>query len=40
MSTKSHAHTRCGTLRKSSISTRGYAEIHIQRPYFDNKNSI
>jgi hypothetical protein len=23
MSTKSHAHTRCGTLRKSSISTRG-----------------
>jgi hypothetical protein len=29
MSTKSHAHTRCGTLRKSSISTRGYAEIHI-----------
>jgi hypothetical protein len=40
MSTKSHAHTRCGTLRKSSISTRGYAEIHIQRPFFDNKNSI
>jgi hypothetical protein len=33
MSTKSHAHTRCGTLRKSSISTRGYAEIHIQRPF-------
>jgi hypothetical protein len=26
-------------LRKSSISTRGYAEIHIQRPVFDNKNS-
>jgi hypothetical protein len=40
MSTKSHAHTRCGTLRKSSISTRGYAEIHIQRTVFDNKNSI
>jgi hypothetical protein len=40
MSTKSHTHTRCGTLRKSSISTRGYAEIHIQRPFFDNKNSI
>jgi hypothetical protein len=39
MSTKSHAHT-CGTLRKSSISTRGYVEIHIQRPFFDNKNSI
>jgi hypothetical protein len=40
MSTKSHTHTRCGTLRKSSISTRGCAEIHIQRPFFDNKNSI
>jgi hypothetical protein len=40
MSTKSHTHTMCGTLRKSSISTRGYAEIHIQRPLFDNKNSI
>jgi hypothetical protein len=40
MSTKSHAHTRCGTLRKSSISTREYAEIHIQRPFFDNKNSV
>jgi hypothetical protein len=40
MSTKSHADTRCGGLRKSSISTRGYAEIHIQRPFFDNKNSI
>jgi hypothetical protein len=34
MSTKSHAHTRCETLRKSSISTREYAEIHIQRPFF------
>jgi len=40
MSTKCHAHERCGTLRKSSFSTRGYAEIHIQRPFFDNKNSI
>jgi hypothetical protein len=40
MSTKSHTYTMCGTLRKSSISTRGYAEIHIQRPFFDNKNSI
>jgi hypothetical protein len=27
-------------LRKSSISTRGYAEIHIQRLDWDNKNSI
>jgi hypothetical protein len=40
MSTKSHAHTRCGTLSKTSISTRGYAEIHIQRSFFYNKNSI
>jgi hypothetical protein len=40
MSTKSHDHMRCGTLRKSSISIRGYAEIHLQRPFFDNKNSI
>jgi hypothetical protein len=40
MPTKSHTHTRCVTLRKSSISTRGYAEIHKQRPFFDNKNSI
>jgi hypothetical protein len=32
--------TRGGTLRKSSISTRGYTEIHKQRPFFDNKNSI
>jgi hypothetical protein len=40
MPTKSHVHMRCGTLRKSSISTRGYVEIHIQRPFFDNKNSI
>jgi hypothetical protein len=28
MSTKSHAHTK------------GYAEIHMQRPFFENKNSI
>jgi hypothetical protein len=40
MSSKSHTHKRCGTLRKKSFSARGYAEIHIQRPYFDNKNSI
>jgi hypothetical protein len=40
MPTKSHMHTRCGTLRKSSISTRGYAEIHIQGPILDNKISI
>jgi hypothetical protein len=40
MSTKSHVHTRCGTLRKPSISTRGYIEIHIQRLFFDSKNNI
>jgi hypothetical protein len=40
MSSKSHTHKRCGTLRKKSFFTRGYAEIHIQRPFFDNKNRI
>jgi hypothetical protein len=30
-------HKRCGTLRKKSFSAWGYAEIHIQRPFFDNK---
>jgi hypothetical protein len=44
MSPKSHIHKRCGTLRKKSFSARGYAEIHIQRPFFfynkkDIKNS-
>jgi hypothetical protein len=34
MSTKSHTHRRCGTLRKKLFPTRGYAEIHIQRPVF------
>jgi hypothetical protein len=38
MSSKSHTHKRCGTLRKKSFSARGYAEIHIQRPFFDNRN--
>jgi hypothetical protein len=37
MPTKSHAHMRCGTLRKSSISTRGYAEINIQRLFLTIK---
>jgi hypothetical protein len=37
MFTKFYAHERCGTLRKTSISTMGSAEIHIQRPVFDNK---
>jgi hypothetical protein len=30
----------CGTLRKKSFSARGYDEIHIQRPFFDDKHSI
>jgi hypothetical protein len=37
MCTKSYAHTRCGTLKKSSISTRGYAKIYIQRPFLTIK---
>jgi hypothetical protein len=40
MSTKSHIHKTYGTLKKTSFCTKGYAEIHIQRPFFDNKNSI
>jgi hypothetical protein len=40
MSPKSNIHKRCGTLRKKSFSARGYAEIHIQRPFFDNKKDI
>jgi hypothetical protein len=40
MPPKSHIHKRCGTLRKKSFSARGYAEIHIQRPFFDNKKDI
>jgi hypothetical protein len=40
MSTKSHTHKRSGTLRKKSFSTTRYAEIHIQRQFFDNKKGI
>jgi hypothetical protein len=40
MSTKSHIHKRCEALRKILFSTRGYAEIHIQRSFFDNKEGI
>jgi hypothetical protein len=35
-----HAHKKWGTLRKTSISTRVYAEIHIHRPVFYNNKSI
>jgi hypothetical protein len=37
MSSKSHTHKRCGTLRKKSFSARGYAEIHIQRSFLTIK---
>jgi hypothetical protein len=40
MSPKSHTHKRCVTLRKKLFSIRGYAEIHIRRPFLDNKYSI
>jgi hypothetical protein len=40
MSPKSHTHKRCGTLRKKSFFARGYAEIHIQSLFFDNKKDI
>jgi hypothetical protein len=40
MCAKSHIHQRCGRLPKNLFSTKEYAEIHIQRPFFDNKNSI
>jgi hypothetical protein len=26
--------------KKNIFSTRGYAEIHLQRPFFGNKNGI
>jgi hypothetical protein len=39
MSIKSHTHKRCETLTKKSFSAKGYAEIHIQRPFFDQKNT-
>jgi hypothetical protein len=40
MSTKSHTHKTYETLRKTSFCTKGYAEIHIQRPFLDNKIGI
>jgi hypothetical protein len=40
MSSKSHTQEMCGTLRKKSFSGGGYAEIHIQSPFFDNKKDI
>jgi hypothetical protein len=40
MSTKSHTHKTYETLRKTSFCTKGYAEIHIQRLFLDNKIGI
>jgi hypothetical protein len=40
MSTKSHIHKTYETLRKTSFCTEEYAEIHIQRPFLDNKIGI
>jgi hypothetical protein len=40
MCAKSHIHQSCGRLPKILFSAKGYAEIHIQRSFFDNKNSI
>jgi hypothetical protein len=37
---KFHIHQRSGGLPKKSISIEGYAEIQIQRPFFDNKIGI
>jgi hypothetical protein len=40
MSTKSSTHETYGTLRKMAYCTKGCAEIHIQRPFFDNGKGI
>jgi hypothetical protein len=40
MSTKSHIHETYGTLRKMPFCTKGYAEIHMERLFFDNEKGI
>jgi hypothetical protein len=40
MCAKSHIHQSCGGLPENLFSAKGYAEIHIQRPFVDNRNSI
>jgi hypothetical protein len=40
MSTKSHIHETYGTLKEMSFCTKGYAKIHIQRPFFDIEKGI
>jgi hypothetical protein len=39
MPMKSYIHKRCGTLKKKLFSTRGYAEIHIQRQFLTIKKA-
>jgi hypothetical protein len=40
MFTKSHIHETYGTWTKMTFCTKGYAEIHIQRPFFDIEKGI
>jgi hypothetical protein len=40
MSTKSHIHETYGTLKKTSFCSKGYAEIYIQRQFFDIEKGI
>jgi hypothetical protein len=40
MRAKSHIHQNCGRLPKKLFPAKGYADIQIQMPFFDNKNSI
>jgi hypothetical protein len=37
---KSHIHETYGTLKKKSFCTKGYAEIHTQRLFFDIEKGI
>jgi hypothetical protein len=40
MCAKSYIHQSYGGLPKKLFSAKGYTEIHIQRPFFENKNGI
>jgi hypothetical protein len=40
MSTKSHTHKTCGTLREEIFPIMRYVEIHQQRSFFDNRKDI
>jgi hypothetical protein len=40
MCAKSHIHQSCGRLPKKLFPAKGYADIQIEMPFFDNKNSI